>query len=81
MPSRRGKPNKLCAEAKENIQAVFVRLGGTAEMAVWAKENKTEFYKIYSKLLPLKMVGDGPGGSIPVSIEFSIVDHRPKAEG
>lgn len=47
-----GTPNKLSGTAKENIAAVFVRLGGTAAMAEWAKENQTAFYSLYSKLLP-----------------------------
>jgi hypothetical protein len=81
MASRKGIPNKLGAGAKENIQAVFVRLGSTAAMAEWAQENKTEFYKIYAKLVPLKMEGSGADGSFPVSVEFHIVDHRPKTEG
>lgn len=40
------------ATAKENVVAVFTRLGGTATMAEWAKENRTEFYKLYAKLIP-----------------------------
>lgn len=52
-----GAKNKMSGQAKENIQAVFVRLGGTAAMAEWAGANKTEFYRIYSKMLPI----EGPG--------------------
>lgn len=52
-----GAKNKISGQAKENIQAVFVRLGSTAAMAEWAKENKSEFYKIYARLLPI----EGPG--------------------
>lgn len=47
-----GTPNKLSGIAKENVIAVFNRLDGTAGMAEWASENKTEFYKIYARLLP-----------------------------
>jgi uncharacterized MAPEG superfamily protein len=52
-----GAKNKLPQAAKENIQAVFIRLGGTAAMAKWAEDNKTEFYKIYSRLLPHEVTG------------------------
>ena len=38
--------------------AVFTRLGGTAAMAEWATENKTEFYRIYARLLPIDMSAD-----------------------
>jgi hypothetical protein len=56
----KGVPNKVSGNAKENIQAVFLRLGGTSRMAEWAEENPTEFFKIYSKLIPadVKLTGD-----------------------
>ena len=57
-----GTPNKLSGLAKDNIAAVFNRLGGTAGMAEWAQENKTQFYQIYSKLMPLQVEGAGEGG-------------------
>ena len=59
MPSRKGSPNKLSGLAKDNIAAVFNRLGGTANMAKWAEENQTDFYKIYARLLPVQVTGEG----------------------
>ena len=56
-----GAKNKISGQAKENIQAVFVRLGGTAAMAKWAEDNQTEFFKIYARLLPIE--GPGENGS------------------
>lgn len=53
-----GAKNKIPQAAKENIAAVFVRLGGTAQMAKWAQENQTEFYKIYARMLPIEGPGD-----------------------
>jgi len=35
------KSEQAQRRAKENIAAVFTRLGGTAEMAKWAKANQT----------------------------------------
>jgi hypothetical protein len=52
MPRPKGVPNKIGAQAKENIVAVFTRLGGTAAMAAWAERNKTEFYRLYARLIP-----------------------------
>lgn len=52
MARLRGSKNKVGATAKENILAVFTRLGSTAAMAEWAAENKTEFYKLYARLIP-----------------------------
>ena len=55
MPSRKGIPNRIGSQVKENVVAVFTRLGGTAGMAQWAKENLTEFYRLYARLIPSEM--------------------------
>lgn len=52
MSRPKGSKNKYGAQAKENIVAVFIRLGGTASMAEWAKEHQTDFYKMYASLAP-----------------------------
>lgn len=52
MASRAGKPNRVSKTAKENVLAVFTRLGSTAAMAKWALNNQTEFYKMYARLIP-----------------------------
>ena len=57
MASRKGIPNKMGASAKENVVAVFTRLGGTAQMANWAKDNLTDFYRLYAKLIPQELSG------------------------
>lgn len=52
-----GSVNKLTASFKELVQNTFQALeeepGGG--MLGWAKANKTEFYKISSKLIPTEM--------------------------
>lgn len=55
MPSRKGKPNKMGAIAKENIICVFTRIGGVEAMVTWAKGNQTDFYKLYAKLIPTQI--------------------------
>ena len=62
-----GSKNKLSASAKENVIAVFTRLGGTAAMAKWAEENQTEFYRLYGKLVPLQHTG-ADGGPLVVEV-------------
>lgn len=57
MGRKAGSPNKFGAAAKDNIAAVFTRLGGTAQMAEWARENQTEFYKLYARLIPVEHSG------------------------
>jgi hypothetical protein len=50
--SRKGSPNKIGAQVKDNLVAVFTRLGSTAAMAAWAKDHQSEFYKMYAALAP-----------------------------
>jgi hypothetical protein len=52
MARPKGKPNNVTATAKENIIAVFNRLSGTAGMAEWARNNLSDFYKLYARLIP-----------------------------
>ena len=47
-----GSPNKKTAAVKEALEHAFKGMGGKAGLTRWAKENPTEFYKIWSKLLP-----------------------------
>jgi hypothetical protein len=52
MASRKGIPNRIGAAVKSNVIAVFDKIGGRDGMAVWAKENPTEFYRLYARLIP-----------------------------
>lgn len=36
----------------ESVQNAFELIGGTPRLAIWADENPTDFYRMYSKLLP-----------------------------
>lgn len=73
-----GAKNKVSGQAKENIQAVFVRLGGTAAMAKWAAENLNEFYRLYGRLLPHEVSGPD-GGAIPVEKVIREIVPAPKS--
>jgi hypothetical protein len=48
----KGTVNKMTVGIKSNILQVFEDIGGVQYFAQWAKENPTEFYKHYIKLLP-----------------------------
>lgn len=51
-------PNKLGAAVKSNVVAVFDRIGGREQMAQWAQDNLTEFYRLYARLIPTESTTD-----------------------
>jgi len=67
-----GSKNKIQACARENVICVFNRLGGTAYMAEWAKENPTDFFKIYARLVPqeVKAAIDPAANTVNVKVTF-----------
>jgi len=65
-----GTPNKLSSTVKDNVITVFNELGGTDHMKTWASDNPTQFYNIYSKLLPLEVTGAGEGGEHIISFKW-----------
>ena len=50
---QKGTPNRMTVAAKEAFQLTFDQMGGPIGLATWATENPTEFYKLYSKLIPV----------------------------
>lgn len=72
-PGRKaGVKNKMSATARENVIAVFTRIGGTAHMAEWARENPSDFYRMYSRMIPqeVKATIDPDANTINVAVSF-----------
>ncbi len=44
---------KMNASAKEAFQFAFDDIGGKRKLAMWAKNNEEEFYKLYARLVPV----------------------------
>lgn len=49
---QKGSLNKTSLNVKEAVLRVYEKIGGDDAFAEWAKDNKTEFYKITAKLIP-----------------------------
>ena len=49
----KGTPNKLTTNARNAFHSAFDALGGVDALTKWADENKTDFYKIYARLIPV----------------------------
>lgn len=71
----RGVPNKVTRNAKENILQVYERLGGAEGLYEWCLQdpkNQGEFYKFYSRLLPIDAQLSGPNGG-PIETSISLI--------
>ena len=63
----KGVPNKVNGLAKDAVARVFEEIGGIANMAMWAKDNPTQFYQLYAKLIPVQVDGAGENGEHLIS--------------
>lgn len=54
-----GTRNKATLAAREAFQHAFDHIGGPESLATWAKENLTEFYKLYGRLIPVDIQAKG----------------------
>ena len=68
-----GTPNKVTTAAKEAFALAFEGIGGVKELAKWAKENQTEFFKLYARMIPVELSGE-------VKARIEVVDDIPSAK-
>lgn len=52
---RRGTPNRFTAQFRDALRIVYDEIGGHEAFAAWARENRGDFYRIMSKLLPAEV--------------------------
>jgi hypothetical protein len=68
---KKGTPNKVTVAAKEAFVLAFQGMGGVPKLREWGSENPTEFYKLYSKLIPVDVTSAGEalqGGVIALPV-------------
>lgn len=58
----KGSLNKLTRTTKDALTEAFERLGGVDSLVIWGEENRTEFYKLWSKIIPLDVNANVSGG-------------------
>jgi hypothetical protein len=73
----KGSPNKLTKSARDAFALAFEQLGGARALGVWAEDNRTEFYKLYARLIPVEHVGEGGTGPIATVVKH-IYEDAPK---
>ena len=76
-----GTPNKISTTVKQNVISVFDDIGGVEAMATWAKDNRSEYYRIYSRLAPVSQEISGiDGADLPLSIGLRFVEPESKPD-
>lgn len=64
----KGQKNRLSRQAKENLEEAFEKLGGVAGLVTWGKKNRSDFYKIWARLIPKDMTVN-PGAGLEEMLE------------
>ena len=64
-------PHFTRKDAVQSFQSAFELIGGVPRLAMWAHENTTDFYKLYSRLLP-SQASSALGESNTMRIEMAV---------
>ena len=79
MPFEQGKPktggrlpgvsNRFTGAFREAVQIVYTHLGGHTAFLEWARENRTEYYRIASRLIPGEMQEGNGAGNLTIIVQ------------
>lgn len=69
----KGVPNKTTTAAKEAFALAFDGIGGVPALIEWAEENRSDFFKLYARLIPVELSGE-------VKARITVVDDVPAAK-
>jgi hypothetical protein len=58
---------------REQFQYAFELIGGIPRLAHWAHANPTDFFKLYARMIPTQVSGEGGG---PIKVELSWLNAR-----
>lgn len=68
-----GSQNKSTVSVKAAFEQAFDEMGGAAALVQWGREQPTEFYKLYAKLLPVQVNADMKHqGSISIVVDTGV---------
>ena len=77
---KKGSINKTTASVKEALREAFDLLGGVESLIKWGKQNQTEFYKLWGRMLPQEIELAAKMGAVQVQIVEEIVDANQNEE-
>jgi hypothetical protein len=66
-----GSVNKVTKSVKDALTEAFDELGGVPSLVRWARMQPTDFYKLWSRLLPIQITGNA-GGPIVVQTKHDL---------
>lgn len=66
---KKGVVHKRTKNAREAFDYAFQESGGGEALATWAKANRTEFYKLFARLIPVDV--DHSGSVIVEIVRFA----------
>ncbi len=58
----KGSKNRATQAIKEAVLDAFVRIGDVDGLVDWAKDNRTEFYRLAARLIPTETQVNSNGG-------------------
>lgn len=67
-----GSPNQNTKAVKDALWSAFNGIGGLRTFQLWALENQTEFYKLWSRMMPTELTGEG-GGPLKIEVMVNLV--------
>ncbi len=77
---QKGTPNKTTANVKAALLEAFDLMGGIPALSEWGKDNPTEFYALWGKLIPQEVKNaDGEAFKV-VQVTEVVVSTRAEAD-
>ncbi len=71
----KGTRNKQTVAVKQCIINAFQDMGGVRNLVKWAKDNETEFYRLWGRMVPREITGED-GGDMKLKVTLEIVGNN-----
>ena len=68
-----GTPNKETRSVRAAVQEAFDNMGGIDGLSDWGRDNPTEFYKVWARLIPIEANIKHEGG-ISITVATGVPD-------
>lgn len=76
-----GTRNKVSRQAKANLEEAFTKLGDVAGLVRWGRKNRTEFYRIWARLIPKDVSIEAGAGLEDLLHQLAKQEEAPPIDG